>query len=73
MSITGYCASDQHGGCPDTKKDKQVWSTWLTKRVGRRAPSLYTLYYGVRMDVWIHAKLTTKWHGWRSTCSSQST
>ncbi len=44
--------------------DTKAWSTWLTKGSGRRAPWLYTLYYGVRMDVWIHGKLTTKWHGW---------
>ncbi len=47
-----------------TLKDRRAWSVWLTKGVGRRAPYLYTLYYGVRMDVWLHAKLTTKWHTW---------
>jgi hypothetical protein len=24
MSITGFCASDDHDGCPDSKQDKQV-------------------------------------------------
>ena len=46
------------------KKDRAAWSLWLTKGVGRRAPSLYTLYYGVRMDVWMNGKLTAKWHAW---------
>ncbi len=44
--------------------DHKAWSTWLTKGSGRRSPWLYSLYYGVRMDVWVHGKLTTKWHGW---------
>ena len=24
MSITGFCVLDDHKGCPDTKKDRQV-------------------------------------------------
>ncbi|MDJ0520559.1 MAG: terpene cyclase/mutase family protein, partial [Planctomycetota bacterium] len=46
------------------ERDARTWSEWLTRGVGRRAPALYTLYYGVRMDVWMHTKLTTKWHDW---------
>lgn len=42
------------------------WIKWLLKpdSLGRGHPGLYTLYYGVRMDVWLNAKLTKNWHGW---------
>jgi len=50
---------------PEIKKtDREAWARWLAKGVGRRAPALYTLYYGVRMDVWVHGLLSTKWHDW---------
>ncbi len=44
--------------------DRDAWARWLASGVGRRAPGLYTLYYGVRMDVWVHGLLSTKWRDW---------
>jgi len=46
--------------------DRASWSRWLREpaALGRRGPQLYTLYYAVRMDVWLHQKLTPRWHGW---------
>lgn len=46
------------------KADHKAWGVWLSEGVGKQAPHLYTLYYGVRMDVWVHGKLTPRWHGW---------
>jgi len=40
------------------------WRKWLTKGVGRRRPSLYTLYYGVRVVIAMEQGLPDPWRKW---------
>jgi hypothetical protein len=46
------------------KKDAAAWRLRLARGKLSQRPALYTLYYGARMDVWLHGTLTPRWRGW---------